>query len=117
MSTVLFDTPGPQAARRHRLYTWISAIVLTAILAAIVWKLYAEGEFEAELWEDLSQPNIWNAIGDGLVTTLSVSAVSIVPRSSSPYSSARSSPSRGCPTTLGSGSRPSSWSSSSAPSR
>ncbi len=78
MSTVLFDTPGPQAARRHRLYTWVSAIVLTAILAAIVWKLYAEGEFEAELWEDLAQPNIWNAIGDGLVTTLSVSAVSIV---------------------------------------
>lgn len=78
MSTVLFDTPGPQAARRHRLYTWSSAVVLTAILAVVVWKLAVEGEFERELWEELSQPNIWNAIGDGLLTTLSVSAVAIV---------------------------------------
>lgn len=78
MSTVLFDTPGPQAARRHRLYTWISALVLTAIVAVVVWKLAVEGEFEGELWEELSQPNIWNAIGDGLLTTLSVSAVAIV---------------------------------------
>ncbi len=78
MSSVLFDTPGPRAAARHRIYTWISAIVLTAILALVLWKLYLEGEFEAELWERLAQPNIWNAIGDGLVTTLSVSAVAIV---------------------------------------
>lgn len=78
MSSVLFDTPGPRAAARHRLYTWLGAIVLTAILGLVAWKLYAEGEFEAELWEDLAAPNIWNAIGDGLVTTLSVSAVSIV---------------------------------------
>lgn len=78
MSSVLFDTPGPRAAARHRLYTWLGAIVLTAILGLVAWKLHAEGEFEAELWEDLAAPNIWNAIGDGLVTTLSVSAVSIV---------------------------------------
>lgn len=78
MSTVLFDTPGPVAARRHRVLTWISAVVLTGILAVVIWKLYVEGEFEAQLWEDLAQPNIWNAIGDGLVATLSVSAVSIV---------------------------------------
>ena len=78
MSTVLFDTPGPRAAARHRIYTWISAVVLTAVLALVLWKLYQEGEFEADLWEKLAQPNIWNAIGDGLVTTLSVSAVAIV---------------------------------------
>jgi glutamate transport system permease protein len=78
MSTVLFDTPGPRAAARHRIYTWVSAVLLTALLALVVWKLYQEGEFEAELWEELSQPNIWNAISDGLVATLSVAALSIV---------------------------------------
>jgi glutamate transport system permease protein len=78
MSTVLFDTPGPRAAARHRIYTWLSAVVLTALLALVVWKLYQEGEFEAELWEDLAAPNIWDALLDGLRATLSVAAVSIV---------------------------------------
>ena len=78
MSTVLFDTPGPVAAARHRVYTWISAIVLTAILALILWKLYVEGEFEADVWEAMAQSNIWRAIGQGLVATLSVAAIAIV---------------------------------------
>ena len=78
MSSVLFDTPGPVAAARHRVYTWISAIVLTAILALILWKLYVEGEFEADVWEAMAQSNIWRAIGQGLVATLSVAAISIV---------------------------------------
>jgi glutamate transport system permease protein len=78
MSTVLFDTPGPRAAARHRLYTWIAATVFLGLLALVLWKLSREGEFEAELWEDLSRPNIWRAIGDGLVATVSAAAVAIV---------------------------------------
>ena len=78
MSSVLFDAPGPAAAARHRIYTWISAVVLTGILALILWKLYVEGEFEAEVWEAMTGANIWRAIGQGLVATLSVAAVSIV---------------------------------------
>lgn len=78
MSTVLFDTPGPRAAARHRLFTWISGAVLTALLALVLWKLYAEGEFDAELWEEMANPNIWRAIGQGLWATISVAAVAIV---------------------------------------
>ena len=78
MSTVLFDTPGPRAAARHRVYTWIAAAVFTALLALVLWKLYLEGEFEAALWEDLARPNIWRAIGQGLWATVSVAVVSIV---------------------------------------
>jgi len=78
MSTVLFDTPGPRAAARHRLYTWLSGALLTALLGLVLWKLWVEGEFEAELLEEMSQPNIWRAIGQGLTATLSVAAVAIV---------------------------------------
>lgn len=78
MSSVLFDTPGPTAAARHRIYTWISAIVLTAILGLVLWKLYQEGEFEADIFEEMAQPNIWRAIGQGLWATVSAAAVAIV---------------------------------------
>ncbi|GAB2753298.1 amino acid ABC transporter permease [Nocardioides pakistanensis] len=78
MSTVLFDTPGPRAAARHRLYTWLGAIILTAVLGLVLWKLYVEGEFEAELWEDMAQENIWRAIWQGFQATLSAAAVAIV---------------------------------------
>ena len=78
MSTVLFDVPGPRAAARHRIYTWISAVILTAILALVLWKLYVEGEFEPDIWEAMAQPNIWRAIGQGLWATVSVAVIAIV---------------------------------------
>jgi glutamate transport system permease protein len=78
MSSVLFDTPGPRAAARHRIYTWIGAVVLAGILALILWKLYQEGEFEAALWEDLAQPNIWEAYAQGLWATVSAAGLAIV---------------------------------------
>lgn len=78
MSMVLFDVPGPRAAARHRIYTWISALVLTAILGLILWKLWVEGEFEPEIFEAMTQPNIWRAIGQGLWATVSAAAIAIV---------------------------------------
>jgi glutamate transport system permease protein len=78
MSSVLFDVPGPRAAARHRIYTWLAAILLAGVLALVVWKLYQEGEFDPEVWEEMAQPNIWRAIQQGLTATLSVAAVAIV---------------------------------------
>lgn len=78
MSTVLFDTPGPKARARHKLMTVAAAVLASAILAWVLWKLWTEDEFEAELWKDLSQPNIWKAYFIGLVATLKVAASSIV---------------------------------------
>lgn len=78
MSTVLFDAPGPRARRRQRVAALVSAALILALLALIGYKLYREGEFEAELWEEMSQPNIWNAIGDGIIATLRAAAAAIV---------------------------------------
>ena len=67
MSTsVLFDVPGPRTRRRHRLYSAVFAVVFLAVTTFVVWKLWQEGNFERELFEDLSQENVWRAIGQGV---------------------------------------------------
>lgn len=78
MSSVLFDVPGPKARARHNIMTAVAGVVLIGVTGLMVWKLWQEGEFEAQLWEDLAQPNIWRAIGDGIVATLSAAASGIV---------------------------------------
>jgi len=74
VSSVLFDVPGPQARRRALVGTVVAAVLAAALLAVVLWKLNSEGEFEAELWEDLRQSNIARAIWMGLVATLSAAA-------------------------------------------
>ncbi|QNN52256.1 amino acid ABC transporter permease [Nocardioides mesophilus] len=78
MSTVLFDTPGPKAQARHRIMTVIAAVLAVLLLAWVLWKLYEEGEFQASVWEDMSQPNIWEAYWKGLLATLKAAASAIV---------------------------------------
>lgn len=78
MSSVLFDVPGPQARRRALVGTVVAAVLAAALLAVVLWKLNSEGEFEAELWEDLGQSNIARAIWMGLVATLSAAASAVV---------------------------------------
>lgn len=79
MSTsVLFDEPGPQTRRRHRLYSIAFAVVTAGVLAWVVYKLNAAGQFDPQIYQDLSQPNVWNAIGDGVVNTLKAAALGIV---------------------------------------
>ncbi len=78
MSSVLFDVPGPQARRRALVGTVVAAVLAAALLAVVLWKLNSEGEFEAELWQDLGQSNIARAIWMGLVATLSAAASAIV---------------------------------------
>ena len=78
MTSVLFDAPGPKARARHLAGTVLGAIAALSAIGWVLWRLWQEGEFEAELWEDLAQPNIWRAIGDGLVATLSAAGTAIV---------------------------------------
>jgi glutamate transport system permease protein len=78
VSSVLFDLPGPRARARHRLYAGIASAGALAVLGWMLWRLWQEGELDPELWEALSQPNIWRAIGQGLWGTLSAAAVAIV---------------------------------------
>ena len=79
MSTsILFDEPGPKTRARHRLYSILFAVGALAVLAWVVWKLNESGQFDPQIYEDLSQPNIWEAIATGVVNTLIAAALGIV---------------------------------------
>jgi len=77
-ASVLFDAPGPRTRARHRTYSVVFAVVMVAVLAWVFLKLKAAGQFEPEIFEDLSQENVWRAIGDGVVATLKAAALGIV---------------------------------------
>lgn len=77
-ASVLFDEPGPKTRARHRLYSILFAVALAALLAWVIYKLNAAGQFEPEIYQELSQPNVWNAIGDGVLNTLTAAALGIV---------------------------------------
>jgi glutamate transport system permease protein len=77
-ATVLFDEPGPKGRARQRLATVAFAVLLVALVAWVLWRFYEAGQFEARIWERLTAPNVWNAIGDGLVATLKAAGIAIV---------------------------------------
>ncbi|MER7071042.1 amino acid ABC transporter permease [Terrabacter sp. NPDC000476] len=76
---VLFDAPGPRARRRHAILTVFGFVLFAGTLAAILWKLNAQGQLEASLWQPLVDPEVWTAyVVPGLLNTLKAAAVSIV---------------------------------------
>jgi glutamate transport system permease protein len=79
MSTsVLFDEPGPLTRRRHRLYTVVFAVVVAGVLAWVAYKLESADQLDPEIYRDLAQPNVWTAIGSGVVNTLKAASLAIV---------------------------------------
>jgi glutamate transport system permease protein len=76
-TSVLFDAPGPRTRARHRLYAVLSTVVLAAILAAILWKLWQAGQFDPDLWEPFVTPRILNALLWGLGQTLMMAVVAV----------------------------------------
>lgn len=77
MSSVLFDTPGPRAARRHRILGALTVLVLIAIAAAIVLKLASEDQFTADKWEPFVTPSIINILLKGLGNTVIAAVIAI----------------------------------------
>jgi len=77
-ATVLFDEPGPKTRARQRVASVVFAILVAGFVAWVIWKFYQGGQFEARIWERLTAPNVWNAIGDGLVKTLTAAGIAIV---------------------------------------
>ena len=75
---VLFDVPGPKTVARHRIYTVVAAIVVLAVVAFAVWRLYVEQQFEYDKWEPFLTPSYVEALlVDGVVTTLQMAFTSV----------------------------------------
>jgi glutamate transport system permease protein len=75
---VLYDVPGPRAVRRQRIAGGIGALGIAVVLALIVQKLAAEGQFDQKTWEFLTVEGTWRAIWQGLRNTLRVAAAAIM---------------------------------------
>jgi glutamate transport system permease protein len=78
MASVLYDEPGPKTRARHRLYSIIFAVASVLLLIWVVYKLNQSGQFDPEIYRDLAQGNVWNAIGSGVVKTLTAAVLGIV---------------------------------------
>ena len=78
MSSVLFDTPGPKAIVRHRIYTVVTVLVLIGLVAFALMRLDEEGQLEYALWEPFVTPEYISALVDGLIETLKMAFTSII---------------------------------------
>ncbi|MBW8763645.1 MAG: amino acid ABC transporter permease [Microbacterium sp.] len=75
MSSVLFDVPGPKAIVRNRLIGVLTVVVVLAVLAWVVWRLYATGQFTAAKWNIFTFSTVWVRFGQGLLSTLGAFAL------------------------------------------
>ncbi len=78
MASNLYDEPGPKTQARHRLYSIIFGVVTGLLLIWVIYKLNQSGQFEPEIYRDLAQGNVWNAIGSGVVKTITAAVLGIV---------------------------------------
>ena len=58
-SSVLYDVPGPRAVARNRVIGVVTILVVTAVVAFLVWRLAATGQFSAEKWNAFTYTRIW----------------------------------------------------------
>ena len=78
-ASVLFDAPGPKTVARHRTYSIVSILVLVALVAFAVWRLYDRDQLEYALWEPFVTPKYLEFIlVDGLLQTLKMAFFSII---------------------------------------
>lgn len=69
-ASVLFDTPGPKARRRHRIFTIVSLLALVGFLVLVVMRLNDRGQLEYALWEPFLTPDYLQVILEALLKTL-----------------------------------------------
>lgn len=79
MSSVLFDTPGPRARARWRLYNSLGAVLLLSVLALVLWRMSDTGQLAYALWEPFVTPDyIRFILVDGLLQTLKMAGTSVL---------------------------------------
>ena len=79
MSSVLFDVPGPRAARRYKIIGVVWILVLVAVAALVIWKLYTEDQFTARQWEPFVTPRLMLTLLAGLGWTILAAVLAIIP--------------------------------------
>lgn len=76
--SVLYDVPGPRAIARNRILGAATIVVVVAIVAFFVWRLFATGQFSAEKWIGFTYTRIWEQIGLATLRTLAAFVVAAI---------------------------------------
>lgn len=76
-ASVLFDAPGPRTRARHRAYTVISSVVVLALAALVVWRLWDKNQFAGRYWEPFVTPRIVNVLLEGVWQTLLMAVAAV----------------------------------------
>ncbi|SDD99071.1 amino acid ABC transporter permease [Nocardioides lianchengensis] len=78
-ASVLFDAPGPRTVARHRVYNVVAVLLVAAAVAWALWRLYDDGQFEADKWEVFTTPDYVRVLlVDGLLNTLKMAFLAIL---------------------------------------
>lgn len=81
MQHALFDTAGPKARVRVRIFTVLSVLALLAIVAAAYWQLYLSGALAPSKWLPFTQPAIQSyfagALGRTALAALGAAAIAL----------------------------------------
>ncbi|MGO4753871.1 amino acid ABC transporter permease [Streptomyces sp. 2MCAF27] len=77
-ASVLYDSPGPKARIRNRVYSVIGTLAVIGLIAFVFVRLNDKGQFAPEMWDIFNYAGVRNDIVDGLLTTLQVFAVAAV---------------------------------------
>ncbi|MDX3233495.1 amino acid ABC transporter permease [Streptomyces sp. ME19-01-6] len=77
-ASVLYDSPGPKARIRNRVYSVIGTLAVIGLIAFVIVRLNDKGQFAPEMWDIFNYKGVQNDIIDGLLTTLQVFAVAAV---------------------------------------
>ena len=78
MSSILFDTPGPKAIVRPRIYTVVTVLVIIGLIAFALMRLNEKGQLEYALWEPFLTPDYVSALLEGLLATLKTAFSAII---------------------------------------
>jgi glutamate transport system permease protein len=77
-SIMLYEPPGPKAARRNEIYAWAGRILVFGLLAAIVLRLAERDQFDAAHWAIFAHLSVWQFLFMGLLATLKAAALSAI---------------------------------------
>ncbi|MEV7199080.1 amino acid ABC transporter permease [Streptomyces griseoluteus] len=74
-ASVLFDTPGPRARVRNRVFTAVGSLALASLLVFVIYRLDVKGQLDPNVWNIFNNAGVRTKIRDGILTTLKVFAV------------------------------------------
>ncbi|MFB9234438.1 amino acid ABC transporter permease [Plantactinospora siamensis] len=77
-SSVLFDLPGPRARRRNAVIGALTVLVIVALIAFVIYRFYATGQFEPIRWEQFQYTAVQRELLNGLLATLRAAGLGAV---------------------------------------